>query len=117
MIGSLLINVCKKSDKILISSLAFATGVMVTISLTDLIPESINLLILNNTKNKAFIMLFIYLVIGTLVAYIINKLTSRLEEDKLYKIGIISMIAIIIHNIPEDCIQYVSQWNIRKNGI
>ncbi len=116
MIGSLLIFTNKKKDKILVSSLSFATGVMVTVSLTDLIPESINLLI-ENSKNKIFFLIFIYFIIGTLVAYLVNKLTMKLEENKLYKIGIISMIAIIIHNIPEGMATFIAGNQNTKLGI
>jgi len=51
MVGSLIIFFSKtKKEKIIIGSLSFAAGVMITVSLIDLIPESYHLLI-NNYDN------------------------------------------------------------------
>ena len=45
MIGTIVIFIKRKNyDNIVLSSLAFASGVMITVSITDLIPESILLL-------------------------------------------------------------------------
>ena len=44
MIGTILIFFNKTSNKILVGSLSFASGVMITVSITDLIPSSFELL-------------------------------------------------------------------------
>lgn len=108
MIGGLIIFKNKKTEKILVSSLAFASGVMVTVSITDLIPESIKLLIFNYNKNSLFLIIFIYIIIGMLTSLIINIITSKMDKDKLYKVGVMSMIAIIIHNVPEGIATFIA---------
>ena len=104
MLGTFVIFFSSKNkDKIITSSLSFASGVMVCVSLLDLMPESLNML--NNNLN----LFLIFLCIGVLTSMAIDKyLPETKENTKLYRVGIISMLAIILHNIPEDCIQYVT---------
>ncbi|MBE6160055.1 MAG: zinc transporter ZupT [Lactobacillales bacterium] len=102
LIGSIVIFLNKKNkDKIIISSLAFASSVMILISLTDLIPESYNML-----KNifKLFPLILIILIsinIGIILSFYIKKYIPENKNNNLYKVGLISMLAIIMHNIPE----------------
>jgi ZIP family zinc transporter len=109
VIGSILIFTKKnRGDSLLISSLAFAAGVMICISLTDLIPESFNIL----SKYMAFLPLFCFVLIGINIGIIsasfIENRANKYENNHLYKIGIISMLAIILHNIPEGIATYIS---------
>jgi len=110
MLGTFVIFFSSKNkDKIIISSLSFAAGVMVCVSLLDLMPESLNML--NNNLNLflSIILFLIFLCIGVLTSMAVDKyLPETKENTKLYRVGIISMLAIILHNIPEDCIQYVT---------
>lgn len=110
MLGTFVIFFSSKNkDKIIISSLSFASGVMVCVSLLDLMPESLNML--NNNLNLflSTILFLIFLCIGVLTSMAVDKyLPETKENTKLYRVGIISMLAIILHNIPEGCIQYVT---------
>lgn len=65
MLGMLIIFISKKdSNKIIVSSLSFAAGVMLCVSLLDLVPESV-LLLTKNYSNLASILFFgIFLSIG-----------------------------------------------------
>lgn len=105
MIGTFLIFIKKKNDNIIISSLSFASGVMLSVSIFDLIPESFNLLssIFKITPTILFILIFISL--GIILSMLIDKYLPDNIETKnnknLYRVGIFSMIAIILHNIPE----------------
>ena len=102
MIGALLIFFKVKTNKIIIGSLAFASGVMFSVSILDLIPESINLLNLNIYLKLPIIAVF--LTIGMVLSIAIDKYLPSGENTSksgLFRIGIISMLAIILHNIPE----------------
>lgn len=109
LLGTLLIFINKnKSNKIIIESLSFAAGVMITVSLTDLIPESINLL---NKTFKLFptiLIMLIFVVIGIIISTTIDKSIKESREGELYKVGVISMLAIILHNIPEGIATFLS---------
>jgi len=102
MIGSLLIFYKKKTTNIIIASLAFASGVMICVSLTDLIPESVNMLMQKFYYIPTILISLIFIIIGILLSMGIDKyLPNNNNNEKLYRVGIISMLAIILHNIPE----------------
>lgn len=103
LIGFLVIFI-KKIDKtsIICSSLAFASGVMSCVSITDLLPESIRMLKTNYNFIFTCFLCFIFLIIGIIISMLIDRfLPSNFDNNRLYKVGIISMLAIILHNIPE----------------
>jgi len=102
MIGTIFIFYKKKNNKILISSLGFAAGVMITVSLTDLIPESYNLLKNIYPLFPRIIYILIFIVTGVIISMLLDKyLPDNKNNNGLYRVGIISMLAIILHNIPE----------------
>ena len=103
----ILINI-KNEKKIIAGSLSFAAGVMICVSVIDLVPESISML--ENTYNGIITVLlsFSFIMIGMIISSLIdNKLTIQ-KNIPLYKVGIISMIAIILHNIPEGIVTFIS---------
>ena len=105
MLGTFVIFFSSKNkDKIIISSLSFAAGVMVCVSLLDLMPESLNML--NNNLN-------LFLSIMAVDKY----LPETKENTKLYRVGIISMLAIILHNIPEGIATFMASSMDKTLGI
>ncbi len=119
MIGSIFIFLKDKRGVVLKNSLSFAAGVMICVSAIDLIPESITMLY-NGDKTCTFIMTFFFILIGILVSFIIDKCVPEFDEKRggaLLKIGIFSMIAIILHNIPEGVATFLSSATNIKLGI
>ena len=98
MLGSIFIF-NKKNENIIIAALAFASGVMSTVSITDLMPESYNLLINIFSKFPAIIYMLIFVVSGIIFSMFIDKYIPT--DNSLYRVGVFAMLAIIIHNIPE----------------
>lgn len=105
----------KNEDQIIAGSLAFASGVMLSVSITDLIPESIKML---STYNgiTIIILCFIFIMLGGLSSITIDKILPN-NNISLYKVGIISMIAIILHNIPEGIATFISTTKSVSLGI
>ena len=123
MLGVLVIYIKSKNhNKIIMASLSFAAGVMITVSITDLIPESI-LLLGNNLKNSTTIIISILaIVLGIIISMIIDyylpdKPMTNTKDKSLFKVGIISMIAIILHNLPEGIATFVATSSDVKLGI
>ncbi|MCM1370504.1 MAG: ZIP family metal transporter [Clostridium sp.] len=118
MIGTLLIFF-KKNKKIIISSLAFASGVMLCVSLTDLIPESVKLINEKFNTIPTILLVLIFIVIGIIISSYINlKLPiEKKENNGLYKVGIFSMFAIIAHNIPEGIATFLATSTDTSLGI
>ncbi len=108
----------KNTNKIISASLSFAAGVMLCVSLLDLIPEGIELL---TTRYKNFVSILIFLIflsLGVLTSMIIDKnMPENNNEGKLYRVGIISMLAIILHNIPEGIATFMASSIDKSLGI
>lgn len=117
ILGSIFIFCFKENKKILITSLSFASGVMISVSIFDLIPESINLI--NNTFYyfPSLIICLISISIGVIISMFLDKSLPNMNDNKLYKVGIISMLAIILHNIPEGIITFLTTSKNMKLGL
>ena len=117
LIGTIPIFIKNKTNKIIISSLSFAAGVMITVSITDLIPESLNYITKTFKIIPTLLIIGIFISLGIILSMTIDKYINPNREGELYKVGIISMIAIILHNIPEGIITYLSTEKNIKLGI
>ena len=121
LIGSILIFFDKKkSEKVIVASLSFASAVMLTVSFTDLIPEAIDMLKNVYPKFPCYIILLLFINIGIIISFLIDKyLPEEKINDKgtLYKVGIISMLAIILHNIPEGMATFMASNKDKSLGI
>ena len=100
----------RNKEKLITFALAFSAGVMMTVSILDLIPESIHYLLVSNKAFPSIILAFIFITIGIICSSFIDKEmeTEKKYNSKLYKLGLISMLAIIMHNIPEGIATFIS---------
>lgn len=122
MLGTSIIFIKKKNhDSIIQSSLSFAAGVMVCTSITDLIPESLNLLRKNlnliNTITICLLGIILGIIISMIINYYIPENPKTGNKKSLFRIGLISMIAIIIHNVPEGIATFMATSSNTKLGI
>lgn len=101
MIGAIFIFIkTKHQDRFITGALSFAAAVMITVSITDLLPESFHILKSNFQIFPMIILILICINIGIIISFTIDKYLPD-QTEGLYRIGIISMLAIMIHNIPE----------------
>lgn len=119
MLGTIPIFIkLKNESKIIAGSLAFAAGVMICVSITDLVPEAIMMLEVNYNGFVTVMLAFTFIMIGMVVSSIIDKkLPTATKNIPLYKVGIISMFAIILHNIPEGIATFLSTTKDTALGI
>lgn len=105
-------------EKIITASLSFSASVMLTISLFSLIPESLNLFICKFKLFPSTIILAIFIVLGVIFSMLIDqKIEKVITNNSLYKLGIISVIVLIIHNIPEGITTLISSNMNKKLGL
>ena len=105
---------CSNINRLICISLSFAFGVMILLSLKELIPIPF-IFIINNIYYPFNI--FILLIIP-IISYIIILLSNKYKNnDSLYKIGVLSMIVLLIHNIPEGIITFISSITNKELGI
>ena len=100
----------KYKNKIINFSLSFSAGTMITLSFFSLLIESFY-----SIKNILLVLIFINL--GIIISIIIDKIISKKTNNTLYKVGITSLIALILHNIPEGIITFISSNNNFKLGV
>jgi len=98
----------KNKNLIIGASCSFAGGVMLCISILDLIPESFTYLRSYVNPFLTIILTFTFLFLGLLISSVIdNMIEQTSQKSSLFKVGIISMIAIILHNIPEGIVTFI----------
>ena len=114
IIGTIIIFF-KSDKKILFNALSFAAGVMITVSIVDLIPESYNYLSNYYYPFPTVLLVAIFFVIGIIISSLIDKYIPG--NNQIYRIGIISLIAIIMHNIPEGMATFIASNTNIKLGI
>lgn len=97
----LFINV-KYKEKLISFSLGLSFIIMLLISLIELISEGIKLIYNEFNLFTIFMYCLILLISGYVIVTLIdNKIDNN---DTLYRVGILSMISLLIHNIPEGMI-------------
>lgn len=119
LIGFLFIFIKKDREGVISRALGFASGVMLTISIIDLIPNSLDLIINKYTFIYSVFIILIGFLIGIIISGIIDQKVEKSSKkgSKLYKLGIISMLVIMMHNIPEGIATFITTNNNIKLGI
>ena len=98
----------KNSDYIIASACAFASGVMICISIFDLVPESIRYLSTNFNSFSVISLCFVFMFVGIVLSMILDNYIDKVSNNgTLFKVGILSMIAIILHNVPEGIVTFI----------
>ena len=98
----------KNKDRIIGVACSFASGVMICVSVVDLIPEAIRYLEVNYSGIIVVVLAFIFMTIGIITSYYLDKLVDNTSKgSNLFKVGILSMIVIILHNIPEGIVTFI----------
>lgn len=122
MLGAVLIFYKNEKEENLVSkSLAFAAGVMITVSLTDLFPEGQHLLLKVFYPIPVVFISLIFLIVGILLSMMIEHYFPEKKNantsHKLYRVGIISALAIVCHNIPEGIATFMTSTHNITLGI
>lgn len=119
MIGTLPIFFkVKNQDKIISSSCAFASGIILSISIFDLLPESIKYFKINNSFLTTTIYSLFFIILGIIISIILdNYIEKKNHKNNLYKVGILSMIVLILHNIPEGMVTFIVSSKNFKLGL
>lgn len=119
VLGSLVIFIRVKEssvNKFITFSLSFSLAIMIGISITDLIPESFYTLVFKYGLDKSLLTLLFTLLSGVGIVNILNRLEDK-NKNNLYRLGIINMIALMIHNFPEGIATFLSSMNDINLGI
>lgn len=108
----------KNINKFISVSLSFSATVMILISITDLLPASIFNILENVRVGKALIFIILSFILGSLLINVVDKKIDKYKNDNnLYKVGILSAIVLVLHNLPEGVATFLSSYNDIEIGI
>lgn len=102
IIGSLVIFLKienKNTNRFISFCLSFSISIMIGISITELIPSSYFNIMLNYKGIIGILIILFSFIMGMIMVTFTNKIINN--NNTLYKLGILSMIALILHNFPE----------------
>ena len=127
VIGAIIVFFNKtKNEKFLTFSLGFSAGVMITVSFTDLFPTAEESISKYHGEFQGVIWSILFLLIGGLIAFLIDSFlpddekNSLKESNKnygLFRVGLVSTIALMLHNFPEGIATFVSGYQDIGLGI
>lgn len=127
VIGAIIVFFTKtKNERFLTFALGFSAGVMLTVSFTDLFPTAQNSITQYQGKVKGILWSILFLLIGASIAYLIDIFIPREERNQystnktnfeLFRIGLVSTIALMIHNFPEGIATFVSGYQDAALGV
>ena len=116
VIGAFIIFIkTQNKEKIISFSLTISSSIMLFVSLFDLFPQAFKYI--NNYYQfiPTIMLIMVYAIVGGLIIDYISNNNNKKED--LYKIGIVSTIALVIHNIPEGIITFISSTKNINIGI
>ena len=98
-----IIGICleKKSNKFLSFMLAFASGLMLAIISFDLIPEAIEISLIQNVMIGIISGVIVMILCDFLVQKKFDNKITKKKSSSLLKVGIIVSIGLALHNFPE----------------
>lgn len=106
----------KNNENIINKSLSYSLGIMITLSIIDLIPEALSYQ--TNINIITILITLIFITLGIILSNIIDSIIkTKINNNKLYRLGIVSLIALILHNIPEGILTYITTKNNFKLGL
>lgn len=119
VLGTFIIFFSKSHNKKLITfALAFSAGVMITVSFTDLFVSAEEILSKYHGNINGVLYTLLFLIIGAIIAMLIDEFIPEAprkvpseKTGKLYRVGFVSMIALMIHNFPEGIATFVSSYD------
>lgn len=98
-------------NKFITFCLSLSLVIMIGISVLELIPEASFIIL---TKFKLFKGIFLSLLIFTFSILVIRFINQKIEKGRgdvpLYRLGVLSMITLMLHNLPEGILTFLSSY-------
>ena len=118
MLGSLPIFLPIKEKNLsffLACSLAFCAFIMIGISVGELIPEACAYMIVDFPGLHGLILSILMFLLASVLMHILDS--KFLDSTNLYHLGLLSMIVLMIHNLPEGMITYLTSYEDLQLGL
>lgn len=114
----------KNIEKLITAALGFSAGVMITVSLSDLMPEAQKALGLTYSKFFSSIISLIFMIVGMLFAFAVDRFVPHdkspyngdREHRDLLRVGVVSALAMMLHNFPEGIATFLAGYSDMSLG-
>lgn len=116
-----------KNDKVITFALGFSAGVMICVSFTDLFPSAQKMIVSCYGHISGLIITMFYMLCGMIFALLIDKFipkennvtypSGKGSHYSLFRVGVVTMIAITLHNFPEGIATFISGYQDTTLGI
>lgn len=117
ILGCSIVYILKNSDKFIQFSISMAFGVMVSLLILELFPEAHEIIFESFKGSTAYIVFIFFIILGVGLLKLLDifipdhEIEDNNEQSKnenLYHIGLVSSIALILHNIIEGMAIYTT---------
>lgn len=108
----------KDKNSFIAFALSFSLSVMISLSIFELLPDSFITLSSRFGLLVGIIFTTVMFLVGKFLVTKINKKLALLQnKDNLYRVGLLSMIALMLHNFPEGIATFMASYNDLSAGI
>lgn len=124
--GALVLFKKELSSKVLAGALGLSAGVMIFISLAEMFPEAQSMVRSSSLPHgEAFVLIAFFVGMGiiTLIDFVIPEYENpheahglSLDTKAMHRLGIMSALAIAIHNFPEGIATFIGALNDQEMG-
>ena len=118
LVGAIIIFFTQsKNEKFLTFALGFSAGVMIAVSFMDLFPTAESSISKYHGNTPGILWSIFFMLIGAIIAYLIDLLIPEstpnhdIKYDNnfdIFRVGLVSTIALMIHNFPEGIATFVA---------
>ncbi|MDD4718495.1 MAG: ZIP family metal transporter [Bacilli bacterium] len=120
LVGTVITKLTKNNDKFVHFSISMALGVIASLIIIELLPESFELLSESYNTTITVIMVIGFSVLGLLLLMALENLIPHHghgHSEELFHLGLVSSVAIILHNIIEGMAIYATAISSTSMGI
>ncbi len=106
-------------NKFITFCLSLSLMIMIGISITELIPEASLSILIHYKLVKGIFFSILVFAIGIFSVYFLNQKIEKSSGSDLdlYRLGILSMLALMLHNLPEGIVTFLSSYQNMELGL
>ncbi len=118
--GGLIVFITNNNKKVVNYAISIGFGVLISLIMLELIPESIELLETEYSALTTTLLMFVLIAVGIGVLKLLDLFIpdhDMKEDDNMLHIGVMTSVALFIHNVIEGMTVYTSFSSSSKLGI
>lgn len=105
-------------NKFITFCLSLSLTIMIGISILELIPEASYGILTEFKLTKGIFLACCIFGIGVFLIYLLNKkMEEKSSSGDLYRLGVLSMLALMLHNFPEGIVTFLSSCQDARLGM